>query len=147
MRLFFTVASDAGGAYGEGASLNVFDLGVSVYKEVCKGRLCVKPLAGGQVALQSLNLGTGEDDVSFSVLGVRAEVGLEYALGKRYENVLTAAAGLDLFLPAQMDDAEVGSPDPAAYGLDKSSANLYIGLGFTRRFNSPLGGSPLFRLQ
>ena len=33
------------------------------------------------------------------------------------------------------------------WGLDKSSANGYIGIGYTRRFASPIGSQPLFTLQ
>ncbi len=124
---------------GNMESITAFDLGASVYKELCKGRACVKPLIGAQVGLYSV-----DQDNQFAVLGVRGELGLEYALGARYENVLTVALGFDGFLPAQESD---NGADPATFGLDRASSNVYLGLGFTRRFNSPLGSSPMFSMQ
>ncbi len=124
---------------GNMESITAFDLGASVYKEVCKGRACVKPLIGAQVGLYSV-----DQDNQFAVLGVRAELGLEYALGKRYENVVTLALGFNGFLPAQESD---NGADPAAFGLDRTSSNVYFGLGYTRRFNTPLGSSPMFSMQ
>ncbi len=124
---------------GNMESITAFDLGASVYKELCKGRACFKPLVGAQVGLYSV-----DQDNQFAVLGVRGELGLEYALGKRYENVVTLALGFNGFLPAQESD---NGADPAAFGLDRASSNLYFGVGFTRRFNSPLGSSPMFSMQ
>ena len=141
----FNLGGKDGGAFMN-ENLTIVDFGLSVYKEVCRGRACVKPLAGVQVALLSVSQ-DGADSAQFSAIGARAELGFEYALGKRYENVLTAAVGLDLYGPGQANGDEFAAPDPAAFGLDKSSANLYFGLGFTRRFNSPLGSQPLFQVQ
>ncbi|MBK7077228.1 MAG: hypothetical protein IPH44_33545 [Myxococcales bacterium] len=135
---FFSVdATDTGNWSGE--SLTMLDFGASVYKEVCRGRACVKPLVGLQVGL----LGVDQDN-QFAVLGARAELGLEYALGQRYENVVTLALGFDGFLPAQESDT---GADPALFDLDRASSNVYFGLGYTRRFNSPLGSSPMFTVQ
>ena len=141
----FNLGGKEGGSFMD-ENLTIVDFGLSVYKEVCRGRACVKPLAGVQVALLSVSQ-DGAESAQFSAIGARAELGFEYALGKRFENVLTAAVGLDIYGPGQANGDEFAAPDPAAFGLDKSSANLYFGLGFTRRFNSPLGSQPLFQVQ
>jgi hypothetical protein len=120
--------------------LTVFDIGVGVYKELCKGRACFKPLAGVDLALLSVDNGD-----SYGVFGFRGELGLEYALGSRYENVITAGVGINVYLPAQ--DQMDSTTAPSIYGFDKGSTSGYFGIGYTRRFNSPLGNSPLFTMH
>ncbi|MBK9031976.1 MAG: hypothetical protein IPL61_11725 [Myxococcales bacterium] len=135
---FFSVDGTDAGSYAD-ESITFLDFGASVYKELCRGRMCVKPLVGAQIGLLAV-----DQDNQFAVLGLRGEVGLEYALGKRYENVVTVALGVDAYLAAQEGD---NGADPALYDLDRASSNLYFGLGYTRRFNTPLGSSPMFSLQ
>lgn len=127
-----------------GERIDVLDIGGAAYKEFCRGRMCLKPLAGLHVALiQPSDLeGTTETTSGFSTFGARAELGIEYALGARYENILTAGVGASLYFAAPDTDF-----DPEPYDLDRASANGYIGIGYTRRFSSPPGNQPLFTMQ
>ena len=126
-----------------GDTLTIFDLGIAGYKEVCRGRLCFKPLIGGHIGMFQTGSMAETSDEALVTFGIRPELGLEYAVGTRMEHVLTASFGLNIYLPV------VGNYDidPADLGLDKSSANGYFGIGYTHRFNTPLGSSPFFTLQ
>jgi hypothetical protein len=125
-------------------TLTIFDVGIAGFKEICNGRWCLKPLIGGHIGLfQTGQMAAVSDEVRLATFGIRPELGLEYAIGSRMEHVLTAAVGLNIYLPV-VGDYEI---DPADLGLDKSSANGYFGVGYTHRFNTPLGSSPFFTLQ
>jgi len=122
--------------------ITVADIGAALYKEVCKGRWCVKPLAGLQFA--ALLPSDGDAANVISTFGVRAELGLEYALGPKYENVLSLGLGVNAYAAASGSD---GTFDASYWGLDKGSGGGYLALGFTRRFASAIGSAPLFRMQ
>ena len=139
---FFNVSGTNDGAFMD-ESLSIVDLGIAIYKEQCRGRLCFKPLAGVQIALLQPSDLDGES--GFSALGARGELGLEYALGARYENVLTLGVGVNIYFPASESSGSLALPED--YGLDKSSATGYLAIGYTRRFATPLGSQPLFTLQ
>src|SRR5262249_838310 len=95
--------------YGEGNnmqstgfySLDVFDLGIAAYKHLCnaRSRACITPLAGVQLALMSpaneTDSSTGEQVFNYASLGLRLEVGLTYALGRRFEHVLSLNGGIN----------------------------------------------------
>ena len=124
-------------------TLNIVDIGLAAYKQLCRGRLCFKPLVGGHLAMFQTGTMEATTEEAFVTFGIRPELGLEYALGSRMEHVLTASAGISIYLPVVGDYAI----SPADVGLDKSSANGYLGVGYTHRFNTPLGSSPFFTLQ
>ncbi len=124
-------------------TLTIFDVGIAAYKQLCSNRWCLKPLIGGHLALiQTGAMAAVSDEVRMATIGIRPELGVEYALGTRMEHVITAGLGLNIYLPV-MGDYDT---DPAVYGLDKSSANGYFAIGYTHRFNTPLGSSPFFTL-
>ncbi|MEZ4400485.1 MAG: hypothetical protein R3B06_10730 [Kofleriaceae bacterium] len=135
---FYNVGADAGGV-----GVQVFDLGLAAYKELCSRRICLKPLVGLHIGA----IGPAFDDTSdsFARLGVRGELGFEYALGQRFENVITLGLGADFYTAATGGNDSTGSP--SFYNLDTPGRNTYFAIGYTRRFNTPLGSSPLFTLQ
>src|SRR5262249_44417385 len=74
-------------------ALDIIDIGVAGYKHICLSgaeRLCLTPLLGVQLSL----LSPGEMDSSgntlfnYAAAGVRAELNLSFALGRRFEHVL-----------------------------------------------------------
>ncbi len=132
---------------GEGdvaETLNVFDLGIAGFKELCAGRACLKPLVGAHLGLfQTGSQENTDGQVSMAAFGLRAEIGAEYAIGTRYEHLITAGLGANVYT------AVGGETDGMAEALrlDEASSMVYFGLGYTYRFNTPLGSSPFFQLQ
>lgn len=136
---------------GGNYTLDIFDIGVAAYKHLCDGssRMCITPLAGIQLALMSP---AGEDDgygsqvFNYSALGARLEAALTYGLGTRGEHVLSVALGVNVY-------SSVFSESMDAYysaeevGLDKGGAAGYLSIGYTYRFNTPLGSSPFVTLE
>lgn len=139
---FFSVDSTDDNFDHFDTSISVIDFGISAYKELCRGRACVKPLGGVQFALLSPSDAMSD---GFTAFGVRGELGFEYALGAKYENVITAGVGVNVYFGAA--EAENSVELPEDWGLDKPSANGYVAIGFTRRFSSAFGSTPLFQMQ
>jgi hypothetical protein len=88
---------------------------------------------------------TGEQVFNYASLGVRAEVGLSYALGSRYEHVLGIVAGLNAYTKVFSEPSDGFSA--MDWGLDKGGAAGYFGLGYTYRFNTPFGTAPFVTLE
>jgi hypothetical protein len=116
--------------------LTVADFGLAGFKHFCFGRLCVTPLVGAHFS--GISPGDGTDD-AMAAVGARLEGTVALALGSRYEHVLSGQLGLNAYSPAIGDY----SLDPEVFGLDEASSSVYLGVGYTYRFNTPLGASPL----
>ncbi len=135
---------------GAEQTLDVFDLGIAGYKHFCgpRARACFTPLVGLQLALLSpagqMDVSTGEQVFNYASLGARAELGLSYALGTRYEHVLGVAAGLNGYTKVFSEPANGYSAED--WGLDRGGVAAYLGLGYTYRFNTPFGASPFVTL-
>lgn len=137
-------------------TLDIFDIGLAAYKHLCLSgaqRLCLTPLAGVQVAMMSPAGemdGAGSQVFNYAAFGARAELGAQYAFGSRYEYVLGVAVGVNAYtkvLSGPSDDGFNDRVSIADAGLDKGGAAAYVGLGFTYRFNTPLGSSPFITLE
>ncbi|HEU0034072.1 MAG TPA: hypothetical protein VFQ53_25770 [Kofleriaceae bacterium] len=136
-------------------TLDVFDVGVALYKHLCPRntqRLCLTPLAGAQLALMSpsgMEDSTGSQVFNYAAVGARFEIGLQYAFGRRYEHVLGLQLGANVYSKVFSGPSEdsIDSPPIAAVGLDKGGAFGYFGVGYTYRFNTPLGSSPFVTLE
>ena len=138
------------------SGLDVFDLGIAAYKHLCQGsgRLCFTPLAGVQLALYSPQGNvdsTGSQVFNYAALGMRLEAGLSYALGARYEHVISVMLGANLYTKAFASPSDCMSNSPpncaADVGLDSGGRFGYLGLGYTYRFNTPLGQAPFVTLE
>jgi hypothetical protein len=139
---------DQVGAY----DLDIMDLGVAVFKDFCVAeRLCLRPLAGVSLAFMSpaneTDLATGDQLFNYTALGFRLELGAFYAFGTRMEHVLAVAVGGHGYSAVFSE-----SPSDPIYtsenvGLDKGGGAGYFALGYTYRFNTPLGSSPFVTLQ
>jgi len=133
-------------------TLDVFDIGVAGYKHLCAStsRLCITPLVGVHLALMS-PAGDGDsygDQVfNYSSIGARAEVGLEYSLGSRMEHVIHFGLGANLYSAVFAEPAEGEGMSAAYWGLDKGGAAGYVSIGYTYRFNTPIGSSPFVTLE
>jgi hypothetical protein len=131
-------------------SLDIIDTGVAGYKHLCLGRtprLCITPLLGVHISLMSPAGETdsfGDQVFNYAAVGARGEVALSYAFGTRYEHVLSAMAGVNVYSPVFSESGFVPASD---IGLDAGGALGYFGFGYTYRFNTPLGSSPFIILE
>jgi hypothetical protein len=137
-------------------TLDIFDVGVAGYKHLCLGstpRLCITPLVGVHLSLMSPAGemdGTGSQVFNYAGVGARGEIALTYAFGRRFEHALSIMGGVNIYSPVlsgpSADDGS-GSFTIEEAGLDKGGAAGYLGLGYTYRFNTPLGSSPFVTLE
>jgi|KBSSwiStaDraftv2_1062776.scaffolds.fasta_scaffold220589_2 hypothetical protein len=137
-------------------TLDIFDVGVAGYKHLCLGgtpRLCITPLVGVHLSLMSPAGemdGTGSQVFNYAGVGARGEIALTYAFGRRFEHALSVMGGVNIYSPVlsgpSADDGS-GSFTIEEAGLDKGGAAGYLGLGYTYRFNTPLGSSPFVTLE
>lgn len=143
---------DMASATDERQTLDVFDLGIAGYKHFCgpRARACITPLVGLQLALLSpagqMDASTGEQVFNYASLGGRAELGLSYALGTRYEHVLGVAVGLNAYTKVFSEPSALDGLSAEFWGLDRGGVSGYLGLGYTYRFNTPFGSSPFVTL-
>jgi len=124
--------------------LTVGDFGVAIYKHLCLGtpRLCITPLGGLHVSA----LGPDSDSTfNYFAAGARGEVALALAFGSRFEHVLSAMVGANLYSSASTGDASDVSVADA--GLDVGGVTGYVALGYTYRFNTPIGRRALVILE
>lgn len=140
---------------GDPMNLDIFDIGLAAYKHVCltgTQRLCLTPLAGLQIAMMSPNEegdSRGSQVFNYAALGGRLELGAHYGFGRRFEHVLGIAVGFNVYSPVFSGPSDSIDPDEQIemVGLDKGGAAAYFGLGYTYRFNTPLGSSPFVTLE
>jgi hypothetical protein len=134
-------------------TLDVVDLGIAGYKHFCLGnqsRLCATPLVGAQLALMSpagQTDGSGSQLFNYLAVGGRAEISLAYAFGRRFEHVLSLMAGVNAYTQVLQGPSAGDGFTAAEVGLDQGGIVAYLGLGYTHRFNTPLGSSPFVILE
>lgn len=137
-------------------TLDIFDVGVAAYKHACLGRtprLCVTPLAGVHLSLLSPAGemdATGSQVFNYAGVGGRLELAVTYAFGRRFEHALSVMAGANLYsrvLSGPSAGDRSGRLSVAEAGLDRGGATGYLGLGYTYRFNTPIGSSPFIILE
>lgn len=117
------------------------DIGGAVFTHRPLGnKMYWTPLAGLHFAVQQpQELSTG-----FIGLGGRAEVAFSYLVGPNSEHELSIAPGIQLYFP--MSGTVDGIP-AEAYGFDKARGAFTVGLGYSYRFSTPFGSTPLITLE
>lgn len=148
----FTHFSKGEEQVGRPDTLDIIDLGLAAYKHVCltgTQRLCITPLAGAQIAMMSPagEMVDGAQVFNYTALGARLELGAHYAFGSRYEHVLGVAVGANAYSRVLSESMDIDSLPASAIGLDKGGAAGYVSVGYTYRFNTPLGSSPFVTLE
>lgn len=144
--------------FGEGSTmqpqgfwtLDIIDFGIAGYKHICgpQARFCITPLVGVHLAMFSP---AGDMDTSgsrvfnYASVGGRAELGLSYALGSRYEHVLGFALGANAYSRAFSEPA--GGYTIEESGLDKGGVAVTGAFGYTYRFNTPFGSAAFVTLE
>jgi tetratricopeptide (TPR) repeat protein len=129
------------------STLDVMDFGIAAYKDFCvKERLCLRPLAGAQLAFMSPNDsdGDGQQTFDYAALGARLELGAHFAFGGRLQHVFGVAVGTNAYTRVLSESMD-GSAE--SVHLEKGGAAGYFALGYTYRFDTPLGSSPFVTLE
>jgi len=138
---FNGVGADENAASGE--NLTIIDIGAAAFAHLgCSGRFCFTPLAGLMISGMQPE-STGEQ-VAFTALGIRLEGGLSYALGTKFEHVVTAALGANIYSKS-FGDYDGMTAD--YYGLDTPGRTIYFGVGYTHRFDTPFGQAPFITIR
>lgn len=137
-------------------SLEVGDIGVAVYKHFCLGgtpRACLTPLAGIQLALMGPvddMDAEGSQLFNYAAGGGRFELAFTYAFGRRLEHALSVLGGANVYTPVfsgpSANDPS-GALTASERGLDAWGAAGYLGIGYTYRFNTPVGSTPFIILE
>jgi hypothetical protein len=137
-------------------SLDVADIGFAGYKHFCLGgtpRACLTPLAGLQLALMGPvddMDAEGSQLFNYAALGGRFELAFTYAFGQRYEHALSVLGGVNVYTPV-FSGPSAGDPSgeltAGERGLDTWGAAGYLGIGYTYRFNTPVGSTPFIILE
>jgi hypothetical protein len=121
---------------GEGENANSFlDLGAAGYRLFCFGRVCATPQLGLSIGVLGVN---GDEEAQQTTIGLRLGGSVGYAMGKRLEHVVSASLGANLYAIGETStDAMDGG----------TSRWINFGVGYTYRFNTPLGSSPFVTLE
>jgi hypothetical protein len=135
-------------------SLDIFDIGLAAYKDICLGtpRLCITPLIGAHLALFSpqgdQDFANGSDLWSYAGVGARGQVSFSFAFGRRFEHVLSAMVGVNAYSKVLAGpESSSGVSDAELLGLNTGGALAFLGVGYTYRFNTPLGHGPFIILE
>ena len=137
-------------------SLDIADLGLAAYKHICLGSTpaaCITPLAGLQLAFMGPaddTDGAGSQLFNYAGLGGRFELAFTYAFGHRYEHAFSIVGGANVYTPILSGPSAndgTGAFTAEERGLDTWGATGYLGLGYTYRFNTPVGATPLIILE
>ncbi len=127
-------------------SLGLFDLGGAIFlHRPLVGHLYWTPLVGLSLAVrQPQELSQG-----FISLGSRAEVGFSYVFGSGGEHAFSVTPGFDIYFPSSGEqETDFGDPRPASYyGFDETRSLFALNVGYTYRFSTPFGSTPLITLE
>jgi len=121
--------------------LTMVDVGGALFLDrPLSGKLYWSPLVGAHLSIQQ----PGELSTGFLSLGARGEVAFSYVLGSESQHAIHVTPGLSVYFPVS---GEVDGVEAEAYGFDKSRAAVTVGLGYTYRFATPFGSTPLITLE
>lgn len=127
-------------------ALGMFDLGGAIFlHRPLVGHIYWTPLVGLSLAVrQPQELSQG-----FISLGSRAEVGFSYVFGAGGEHAFSVTPGFNIYFPTSGEqETDFGDPRPASYyGFDETRALFAFNVGYTYRFSTPFGQTPLITLE
>ena len=127
-------------------SLGMFDLGGALFTHrPLTGHLYWTPLVGLSLAVRQPQ----ELTQGFISLGSRAEVGLSYVFGPGGEHAFSVTPGFNIYFPTSGEqETDLGDPrDASYYGFDETRALFALNFGYTYRFSTPFGSTPLITLE
>jgi hypothetical protein len=126
----------------EGTGLEVFDLGGALFKHfpLGGGNFAFTPYGGVHLALMRPAAFT--EEATAVAIGLRADLQLAWLLGRYREHQISASLGLNAY-----SGASSGNFNPGQYGIDEAGSTLALTFGYTYRFSTPFGQSPVFTLE
>ncbi|HEU5055236.1 MAG TPA: tetratricopeptide repeat protein [Kofleriaceae bacterium] len=128
-------------------SLGMFDLGGAFFTHrPLVGHLYWTPLVGLSLAVRQPQ----ELTQGFISLGSRAEVGFSYVFGPGGEHAFSVTPGFNIYFPSsgEQEHELTGEPRAASYyGFDETRALFALNFGYTYRFSTPFGSTPLITLE
>jgi len=86
----------------------------------------------------------GSQLFNYAAGGGRFELAFTYAFGRRYEHAFSVLGGVNVYTPVFSGPSASdpsGELTAAQRGLDTWGAAGYLGIGYTYRFNTPLGST------
>lgn len=128
---------------GDNDPLQIFDVGAGVFTHYkLGGNFYLTPLVGAHIAMLQPD---PENSTALVTLGGRAELGIDWLLGTRGEHVIhIKPVAFNVYAGAQSSDPDLMSPD---YGLDEPGGAYTLTVGYSYRFATPFGSSPLITLE
>lgn len=127
-------------------SLGMLDLGGAIFTHrPLVGHIYWTPLVGLSLAVRQPQ----ELTQGFISLGSRAEVGLSYVFGPGGEHAFSVTPGFNVYFPTSGEqETDFGDPrDASYYGFDETRALFALNFGYTYRFSTPFGSTPLITLE
>jgi hypothetical protein len=125
----------------EGDGLAMVDLGAAAFMHRrLGGNLYMTPLAGLHLAVQQPQ----ELSQGYVGLGARAELAFAWLFGQSGEHAFAVTPGVNVYFPS---GGEVEGFEAEAFGFDKTRSTVGVGIGYTYRFSTPFGSTPLITLE
>lgn len=127
--------------------LGMFDLGGAIFlHRPLAGHLYWTPLLGvGLAVRQPQELSQG-----FISLGGRAEVGFSYVFGPGGAHAFSVTPGFNIYFPSSGEQETDLGGDPRSasyYGFDETTSLFALNFGYSYRFSTPFGSTPLITLE
>ena len=125
----------------DGEGLAMVDLGAALFMHRrLGGNLYMTPLGGLHVAVQQPQ----ELSQGYVGLGARGELAFAWIFGQAGEHAFAVTPGINIYFPSK---GEVDGVDAEVYGFDKTRTTVGVGIGYTYRFSTPFGSTPLITLE
>jgi len=127
--------------FAQVGDLAIIDLGIAGNWHIpLTQRFYLTPLLGAHLSFQGP---TDSSDV-FVAVGGRAEASFDWVLDEGGRHALSAIAGVNVYSRA---GGQSDLYDPETLGLDSGGVTAVVGLGYTLRFQTPLGQFPIITLE
>lgn len=138
--LAFTTLTPGDNSFDD-TGISVIDVGGGAYKHFPLGRnMVLTPLVGVGLSLFQPELSTE----FFAGGTARLESSFAFLFGSRGQHVISVTPALNVYSAAS-GNIEAGAAED--FNLDKPSASITISLGYSLRFATPFGASPLITLE
>jgi len=123
------------------SDLAIIDLGIAGNWHIpLTQRFYLTPLVGAHLSFQ----GPADSPEVFVAVGGRAEVSFDWVIDEGGRHAVSALAGVNVYSRAGGDSNGFTAAD---YGLDSGGVTAVVGLGYTFRFQTPLGEFPVITLE
>jgi hypothetical protein len=121
-------------------ALSIYDLGGGLFlHKRLTSRLSIAPMIGAHFAIQQPRF----TKQALVTVGGRGEISLAYSAGERGQHVFTLTPGINVYAKST-DSNNISASE---LGLDEASSSVSVGVGYTHRFMTPFGSTPIFTLE